>query len=213
MAITPDGARVYVANGGTGTVSVIDTATNTVIGSPIPVGTAPQGVAITPDGTRVYVANQNSNSVSVIDTATNTVIGSPITVGSGPRGMAITPDGAFAYVTNFAGNTVSVIAIDTAPAVTGTPPAGDVGQPYTFTFTVTGSPTPTTAVTAGTLPPGLALSSTGDLSGTPTAAGSYTFTVSAANGVSPDADIEVTVQITDTPCTGSLCFSSGSSGS
>jgi YVTN family beta-propeller protein len=38
VAVTPDGSRVYVANGGDGTVSVISTATNTVAGSPIVVG-------------------------------------------------------------------------------------------------------------------------------------------------------------------------------
>jgi YVTN family beta-propeller protein len=60
-----------------------------VIGSPITVGTGPDGVAITPDGTRAYVADEGASSVSVIDTSTNTVIGSPITVGSGPFGVAL----------------------------------------------------------------------------------------------------------------------------
>ena len=39
-------------------MSVIDTATNTVIGDPIPVGDGPYGVAVTPDGTRAYVTNR-----------------------------------------------------------------------------------------------------------------------------------------------------------
>jgi YVTN family beta-propeller protein len=59
---------VYVANNGSNTVSVIGTATNQVVGSPIPVGNGPIGVAVTPDGSRVYVANNGSNTVSVIDT-------------------------------------------------------------------------------------------------------------------------------------------------
>jgi YVTN family beta-propeller protein len=42
---------LYVANGNDNTVSVIDTATNTVVGSPIAVGSGPIGVAVTPDGT------------------------------------------------------------------------------------------------------------------------------------------------------------------
>jgi YVTN family beta-propeller protein len=58
---------------------VINTATNTVIGSPITVGGDPTGVAVTPDGSKVYVTNEvSSGTVSVIATATNTVIGSPI---------------------------------------------------------------------------------------------------------------------------------------
>jgi YVTN family beta-propeller protein len=56
-----------------GSVSVIDTATNTVPAT-VSVGSSPQGVAVNPAGTRVYVANAGSNSVSVIDTATNTVV-------------------------------------------------------------------------------------------------------------------------------------------
>ena len=69
------------------TISVIDTATNTVIAT-VNVGTDPSGVAVTPDGKKVYVANQDSNNVSVIDTATNTVTAS-IPVGNGPSGVAI----------------------------------------------------------------------------------------------------------------------------
>jgi YVTN family beta-propeller protein len=69
--------NAYITNANDSTVSVIDTATNTVIGSPIPVGSAPEGVAVTPDGSTIYVANLGANTVSVIDTATNTVIGPP----------------------------------------------------------------------------------------------------------------------------------------
>jgi YVTN family beta-propeller protein len=76
--------NAYITNGGDNTVSVIDTATNTVVGSPIPVGVGPFGVAVTPDGSKVYVTNATGNTVSVIATATNTVVGSPISVGTGP---------------------------------------------------------------------------------------------------------------------------------
>jgi len=60
----------YVANQISHDVSVINTATNMIVGPPIPVGTTSRGVAITPDGTSAYVANQGSNNVTVIDTAT-----------------------------------------------------------------------------------------------------------------------------------------------
>src|SRR4051812_3951689 len=45
----------YIANSRSNTVSVIDTASNTVVGTPIPVGNGPEGVAVNPTGTRVYV--------------------------------------------------------------------------------------------------------------------------------------------------------------
>src|SRR5262249_42188023 len=100
----------YVTNSGSGTVSVIDTATNTVVAT-VGVGGDPRGVAITPDGTHAYVTNIRSNTVSVIDTATNTVVAT-VPVGLSPFGVAITPDGTHAYVTNSFGNNVAVI--DTA---------------------------------------------------------------------------------------------------
>jgi YVTN family beta-propeller protein len=89
VAVTPDGATAYVANHGGNTVSVIDTATNTVT-TTITVGSFPHQVAVTPDGTTAYTGNDGSGSVSVIDTTTNTVT-TTITVGTGPTGVAVTP--------------------------------------------------------------------------------------------------------------------------
>src|SRR5262249_46556356 len=67
--------NAYITNFHGNTVSVIATATNTVVGLPIPVGTLPLGVAVTPDGSMVYVASFGDGSVngtvSVIATATN----------------------------------------------------------------------------------------------------------------------------------------------
>jgi YVTN family beta-propeller protein len=55
--LAPVSARAqnaYITNGDSGTVSVINTATDTVIGSPITVGKFPFGVAVAPDGSKVY---------------------------------------------------------------------------------------------------------------------------------------------------------------
>ena len=57
-----------------------------------------------------------------------------------------------------------------------------IGQAYNQTMTVTGGTgTFTYAVTTGSLPTGLTLTSGGVLSGTPTVAGTYTFTITATN--------------------------------
>lgn len=77
-------------------MTVIDTATNTLIGSPIGVGNSPLGIAVNPAGTRVYVANAGSGTVSVIDAATNTVVGAPISVGSLPFSFGLFLGGAAA---------------------------------------------------------------------------------------------------------------------
>ena len=60
--------NAYITNDGSGNVSVIDTATNTVTAT-IPVGAAPFAVAVSPDGGTVYVANIDSDNVSAIATA------------------------------------------------------------------------------------------------------------------------------------------------
>jgi hypothetical protein len=65
-------------------------------------------------------------------------------------------------------------------------PGGSAGSPYSLTLATWGIPSNTTwAVTNGTLPAGLILSKEGVVSGTPTAAGSSTFTVQAT-GVATD---------------------------
>ncbi len=110
VAVSPDGSLAYIANNASGTVSVIDTAANTVINT-IPVGTSPFGVAVSPDGASAYVTSLSGGTLSVIDTATNTITAT-IPVGGSPFGVAVSPDGSLAYVTNNGSGTVSVI--DTA---------------------------------------------------------------------------------------------------
>ena len=77
----------------------------------------------------------------------------------------------------------------TGPSITLSPPSvpnGTVGTPYpSISITQSGGTAPATfTVTSGTLPPGLNLSSGGTLGGTPTATGTFNFTIRAtdANG-------------------------------
>ncbi|MCK9469445.1 MAG: YncE family protein, partial [Porticoccaceae bacterium] len=99
----------YIANNSSNTVSVIDTANNTVIDT-VTVGSSPFGVAVSPDGARVYVTNNFDGNVSIIDTADNSV--TTVTVGSYPYGVAVNPAGTRVYVTNNSDDNVSII--DTA---------------------------------------------------------------------------------------------------
>lgn len=100
LAATPDGKRVYVANSGSGTVSVINTATNTLSGE-VAVGSKPQGIAVAPDGKRVYVANYDSKNISVIDTDSNAVSATFPTASRSPAAVAIAPDGKHVYVAEY----------------------------------------------------------------------------------------------------------------
>ena len=49
IAVSPDGSKVYATNTTAGTVSVINPANNTVVGT-IQLGSNPAGVTFTPDG-------------------------------------------------------------------------------------------------------------------------------------------------------------------
>lgn len=72
MALAANG-RLYVTTANN-TVVMVDTATNTVVGNPIPVGALPVAIAYNSSNNRLYVANHNSGSVSVIDITTNAVV-------------------------------------------------------------------------------------------------------------------------------------------
>jgi len=111
LAISPKGKFVYVinyedGNPGTGTLSVIQTSTNTVIAT-IEGFSGPFAIDITPNGRFAYVTNFGSNNfapfgttVSVVDLC-NYVIVDTIDLGIQPSGIGITPNGCFAYVANY----------------------------------------------------------------------------------------------------------------
>uniref|UniRef100_UPI0034E1DD11 beta-propeller fold lactonase family protein n=1 Tax=Mycobacterium sp. OAE908 TaxID=2817899 RepID=UPI0034E1DD11 len=107
LAINSTGARLYVSNGGSSTVSVINTATNTEI-TRVTVGSQPSGLAVSPDDSRVYALSRYTDKVTVIRTSDNVVIGSA-TVGDSPRGVVVSPDGKRIYVSNYNSGTVTVL--------------------------------------------------------------------------------------------------------
>jgi hypothetical protein len=92
-----------------------------------------------------------------------------------------------------------------APSISGTPDAGQVGDPYSYPLAVAGDPTPHLSVTQGALPPGLSLSRDGTISGTPTTPGSYDATVTATNDVgikdisTGQASDSFSIEITEVP--------------
>ncbi|WAC93855.1 serine/threonine-protein kinase [Mycobacterium sp. Aquia_213] len=121
VAVDAETHTVYVANTGSNSVSLVDTASRKVTAT-VAVGLHPVGVAVDPSTRTVYVTNFDDSSVSVIDTANGTVI-ARIGVGSHPGGIAVDPDARIAYATN--GDNASVSVIDTTThTVTGTVPTG-----------------------------------------------------------------------------------------
>jgi hypothetical protein len=121
--------------------------------------------------------------------------------GTLPSGLTLGANGVLSGTPTLAGTyTFTVLAVDSAgnngvrtytltigvpPVVVNPPALGPAinGSPFTATVTATGGTGTgyTFAVTAGAPPPGLTLTSAGTLSGTPTAAGTYNFTVTATD--------------------------------
>ncbi len=121
-----------------------------------------------------------------LDSNTGTVSGTPTV----PATYSFTVQAANGTAPNSTQTGQIIVSTPVAPSITAQAPGltGTVGVAYTsYTFTATGTPTPTWSIASGALPAGLSLSTAGVLSGTPTAAGAATFTVKAANGTSPDA--------------------------
>ena len=138
----PVSGFVYVANSGSGSISVLEPATMTVIGT-IPFGGSPSNIAFTPNGSHMLVTDPSRNFVAVMDpaslappatpvstpattgtvTATCTFGGSSPTctpgpctysywTGTAPRGLVVTAGGSFAYNANWGDNTVTVEALN-----------------------------------------------------------------------------------------------------
>src|SRR6478672_959565 len=107
--------NVYVTNYGrfntTGTVSIINSTTNTITSS-LPVEKNPQAVSYNSANGLAYIANLLSNTLSVVNGTVNKVVNSlqvGKSPGNSPSGIAINPINNTVYTINTGSNTVSVI--------------------------------------------------------------------------------------------------------
>jgi large repetitive protein len=145
-----------------------------------------------------------------------------VTTGAPPPGLTLGSDGTLSGTPTSAGSaSFTVTATDSAspagtasqpfsvlinstaaPVITQTPPPPPAtnGIYYGFQFSETGGALPLSwAVTSGTPPPGLTFGSDGSLSGTPTAAGSFTFTVTLTDSASAKDAVPFTVLVNNPP--------------
>ncbi len=114
-AETTESTRIYVAGMGNGTISVIDTNTNAVVGtfavdtahagSPTPLPDSvsqPVALAELPNGTKIYSVNKGADSVSSVNTQDGH-INRMIPVGPSPLWAAANADNLHVYVLDSAG--------------------------------------------------------------------------------------------------------------
>jgi YVTN family beta-propeller protein len=113
IALVPGTSRAYVANSGSGTVSLIDSVTGSVVGAPLRVGGEPSGVAVAPDGDRLYVTDGLNGIIMVVDTDTGTVITTFEEMGLLLCGTAVSADGKQLYVADFQAQKVTAVTLAT----------------------------------------------------------------------------------------------------
>lgn len=109
VVIGPKEKRAFVANIGSGTVSVLDLKKQKLIQN-ITTGGGAEGIDITPNGKEVWVTNREVDTVSVIDTKSLKVV-AEMPCASFPIRVKITPDGKHALVSNAASGEVVVFDV------------------------------------------------------------------------------------------------------
>jgi YVTN family beta-propeller protein len=127
VAVNPVTNKIYVANGDSNTMTVIDGASNST--TTVNAGTRPISVAVNPVTNKIYVANFNSANVTVIDGATNST--TTVNTGATPDSVAVNLVTNKIYVANYSG---TVTVIDGATNSTTTVSAG------TFPYSVAVNP-------------------------------------------------------------------------
>ena len=184
------------------TITATDTSATPLTGArPYSVTIAAPTIAVTPASLVAVVNPSPGNSYTAALSATGGIgpYSFAVTAGTVPPGLTVSNTGVFAGTPTAGGSfTFTVTATDAggftgsrvytvpvnAPSLALTPttlPNGTGGTPYSQTIGVIGGGTApfTFSLTAGALPPGLTLSNSGTLSGTPSAPGSFNFTVTA----------------------------------
>ena len=155
-----------------------------------------------PTGARVYSWGAGSSGQ----------LGDGSTTGDNPTPGAISfPNPGTPTAVAAGDNSGYAIVATSAPTISGSPSSTVVdGVPLSYAFTLGGMPNPTTTVAAGSLPPGLTLSTAGVLSGTPTTLGTYDVTVKASNGIAPKATDSFVIKVEAAPSITKVTFKGSS---
>ena len=125
--------------------------------------------------------------------ATGVIAGTPTTAGTSTFTVRVTDSAA-----STASQALSLLVNATAASLaitTTTLPGATAGTAYSATLAATGDSGYTWTVSSGTLPAGLALSSAGVISGTPTTAGSSSFTVKVTDSAAATATQALTLTV------------------
>lgn len=95
----------YVPNEKSGTISVIDTATDTVVRQ-LEAGKRPRGIGSDPEGRQIFVSDASSGSLLAINNAAGSSVA--LALGRSPEGVSVSPDGKLVAVAVEEGNSVAL---------------------------------------------------------------------------------------------------------
>lgn len=162
---------------------------------------SPSGLVNGPAGTGIWFTEQTGKKIGHIS-PTGVFLGElAIATGAGsPEQIAVGADGNLWY-TDYAVSKIGKVTLastDLLSVSTSSLPSGLVGTAYSQTLSSTGGTSPYVYfLSSGTLPTGLVLSYNGTIAGTPTAAGTYTFTVEVNDDNLVSSTKSYTVTIAD----------------
>ena len=115
IGITPDGTTVFVVNPDSGSVSAIDTASETKLDELV-VGRDPRILAVGPDGHRLYVTSQASATLTILDVQQFSTLAT-LRVGPEPYGVVADPTGHLVYVAASGADRIDVVDTELAQVV------------------------------------------------------------------------------------------------
>ena len=141
VATDPDGTRAYVANFGSGTITVLDGRTGAVRAT-WQVGEQPTVPVVDVKGRRIITALAGEDRVVALDYDTGAVLDTAPT-GSRPWGVLANADVSRVYTPDFGADTISVVCT-TSPWTTATlqaqaQPVWLVGGPYLYAMNAAAS--------------------------------------------------------------------------
>jgi len=110
IAIHPDGTTLFVVNPDSNSVTLVDTASQSV-SAEITVGVDPRSVAVAPNGRWACVANQGSDTVTILDVNSASVT-AHVAVGYRPVGVAVSPNGQLVAVAELGSDQVRLLDAD-----------------------------------------------------------------------------------------------------
>ena len=179
-----------------------------IVTASLPNGTVGQAYSATlaaSGGTQPYtwslVSGQLPTGLSL--SASGITSGTPTTAGSYSFTVEVNDSGSHPASKAFSMSTTSTASA--LSIVTTSLSNGTVGQVYSATLAASGGTQPYTwSLVSGQLPTGLSLSASGITSGTPTAAGSYTFTLQVNDSGGRTASRSYSASITSTSPTAAL---------